>query len=164
MKASIELTLFTREVYKLFERKIVGNRLFIKAILHKFNLVMSEYRQETSSANKTFNQMKYDIIALTQQFSNEIYRLEGLLQNKKNFSDKKIDFIAQFHQSITVSNPLSVYLIEFIAVYDKLMATIKLLQLARCFVSDQDYYSYIKRSQHVANQLLSKLLLEKNKK
>ena len=161
MKASIELPLFTREVYKLFERKIDGDRLFIGAILHKFNHMMRRSRQEATSENNSFKKMERDILRLTEQFSNEINRIEGLLQKKKDFNDRKIHFIAQFHQSITVNNPLCMYLIEFIAVYDKLLATIKLLQLARCFVSEQDYFSYIKRNQREANQLLSKLLLEK---
>lgn len=161
MKATVELSLRTREVYQLFGRKIDGDRLFIAAILHKFNLVMGGYRQEKSSAIQAFNQMEHDLLALTQQFSGEMASFEGLLQKKKDFSDKKVNFIAQFHPSIMVSNPLCIYFIEFIEVYDKLMATIKLLHLLGCFLSEQDYFSCIRRNQRMANQLLSRLLLEK---
>lgn len=42
MKATIELTLKTREVYTFFERKLNGNRLFIHAIQHRINSVRNQ--------------------------------------------------------------------------------------------------------------------------
>ena len=59
---------------------------------------------------------------------------------------------------ITVSNPLGMRLVEFIEIYDQLVATIKLLNLAGCFMSDNDYYTNIKRIQKLANQMLSNVI------
>lgn len=159
MKASIELSLKTREVYKLFERKINGDRLFIASILHKFNLVMRGCRQKTPEALGTFNQMKQSMMSLTQQFAMKHTHLENLLQKKKVFTDKKINLITQFHPTISICNPLCIDLIEFIETYDKLIAIIKILHLAGCFGTGSDYYANIKRIQMLSNQMLSNILL-----
>lgn len=164
MKASIELSLKTREVYKLFERKINGDRWFIAAILHKFNLVMRGCRQKTPEALEAFNQIKQSIVCLTQQFSTEHVHLENLLQKKKMFTDKKINLITQFHPTIYVCSPLCIDLIEFIETYDKLIAIIKILHLAGCFASDNDYYANIKRIQTLANRMMSYVILSSTTK
>ena len=58
-----------------------------------------------------------------------------------------------------VTNPLSMQLIEFIEIYDKLIAALKLLQLAGCFESDEIFWGNTKRYQKIANQMLSDLVL-----
>ena len=159
MKAEITLNLRTREVYKLFERKISGDRLFIEAILHKINCVIGQCRRQEPEALKVLNQMDQDLNALTQKFTSEIKRFEVLISKKKEFKDKQIDFVVQFYPKITVSNPLSMKLAELIGVYDQLIATLKLLRLAGCFDTDEIYFINIKKYQKNANQVLSKLII-----
>lgn len=159
MKASIELSLRTREVYKLFERKISGNRLFIDAILHKINRVINSCHNQDLRALASYNQMEQKIINLTQQFSDEIVRFETLLSKKKNFESKKVNFVIQFRPSLIISNSLAMQLIQFIETYDQLVATLKLLHLAGCFETDGLYFGNICRYQKMANQALSTLVL-----
>ena len=159
MQVNIELALQTREVFKLFERKIDGGRLFIQAILHKFNIVMSHSKQQAPQTSSAFHQMEQAMVTLTQQFSAEVRRFNEVLDKRKDFNRIKVNFIVQFHPMITVSNPLSMRLVEFIEIYDQLIATVKLLNLAGCFISDTDYYSNIKRIQKLANKMLSHAML-----
>ena len=158
MKAEITLNLRTREVYKLFERKISGDRLFIEAILHKINCVIGRCRRQEPEALIVLNQMDQEINALTQKFTSEIKRFEVLISKKKEFKDKQIDFVVQFYPKITVSNPLSMKLAELIGVYDQLIATLKLLRLVGCFVTDEAYINQIKQKQKLTNQMLSRII------
>lgn len=160
MKVSIELALRTREVYQLFERRINGDRLFIEAILHKFNVVMNRCRQQEPLALASYKQIEKNLIEFTQQFTDEITRFETLLAMKKDFAHTKFSYIPQFRPVMIVTNPLSLQIIGFIEIYDKLIATLKLLQLAGCFESDDIYFSNIKRYQTIVNQILSELLLQ----
>lgn len=159
MKATIKLALRTREVFNLFKRTINGDRLFIDAILHKFKIVMSQHEHQTPSRLIAFNDIEQAMLTLTQQFSDEISRFEQVLAKRKALNDKKINFIEQFHPSIIVSNTLCLHLIEFIEMYDKLVALIKLLHLAGCFTSDNDYYANIQRIQTITNRMLSHVIL-----
>ncbi len=159
MKVSIELALRTREVYQLFERRISGDRLFLEAILHKFNIMMNRCRQRDPLALASYKQIKKNIIGFTQQFTDEITRFETLLATKKDFAHTKISYIPQFRPVMIVTNPLSMQLIEFIEIYDKLIAALKLLQLAGCFESDEIFWGNTKRYQKIANQMLSDLVL-----
>lgn len=157
MQATIQLALKTREVFKLFERRIDGDRLFIEAILRKFNVVMRQCKQQANGALVTYNKIEQVLIAHTQQFSDELSQFETLLAQQKKFGSEKINFIEQFYPAITVNTPLSIQLIEFIEIYDKLIAVLKLLHLAGCFASDNDYYTNIKRVQKLANRMLSRI-------
>jgi len=156
MQANIKLALKTREVFKLFERRIDGDRLFIEAILHKFCIVM----RRVPTTLVAYNQIEKAMIDLSEQFASDANRFEDLLAKRKDFNGKKINFIAQFHPTITVNTLLSIRLVEFIEIYDKLIATIKLLHLAGCFVSNSDYYANIKHAQSLANQMLSKMMIK----
>lgn len=158
MQANIELALKTREVFKLFERRIDRDRLFIEAILHKFCIVTRKCKQQIPEASAAYNQVEQALFTLTRQFADEVNRFESVLANRKYFSSKKINFIAQFHPVMTVSNPLSMRLVEFIDIYDKLIAMLKLLHLVGCFASDNDYYVNIKRIQILANHMLSGII------
>lgn len=164
MKASIVLSLRTREVYRLFERKISGDRFFIAAILHKINKVIHLCQNQDPQYMTTYHQMEQKILHLTQHFTTEIERFETLLAKKKEFDNKKATFIIQFRPLIVVSNPLTMQLIGLIETYDKLLATLKLLHLAGCFGREELYFGNIKRYQKMANQVLSALLLTKNTK
>lgn len=161
MKASIELALRTREVYQLFERRISGDRLFIEAILHKFNVVMyhASQHQQTPLALIKYKQIENKILEFTHQFTNEVARFEILLAKKKNFENTKISYITKYQPVIIVTNPLAMQLIEFLEIYDRLIASLKLLQLAGFFESDEISWNNIKRYQKMANQMLSKLIL-----
>jgi hypothetical protein len=159
MKVSIELALRTREVYQLFQRRIDRNQLFIEAILHKFNIVMNRCRQQRPQALSSYKQMNQRITEVTQQFADEIVLFEALLAKKNDFASTKINYITQFRPIIIVANALSVQLIEFIEIYDKLIAALKLLQLAGCFESDEIFWGNTKRYQKIANQMLSTLVL-----
>lgn len=159
MKISIELSLRTREVHQLFQRKIDGDRLFVEAILHKFNLIMNQYRHPDHQRRSIYQQIEKKMQALTEQFSEELTRFESFLAKRKEFDNKKLDFIIQFKPTLIVTNPLTLRLIEFIEVYDRLIAMLKLLHLAGCFEADDMYYGNIKRIQKVANQGLSSLML-----
>ncbi|AGN14968.1 TPA: DUF1845 domain-containing protein [Legionella pneumophila] len=159
MKAEITLNLRTREVYKLFERKISGDRLFIDVILHKMNIVIGQNRKPNPMALKMLSEMEQQLNSLTNAFSSEIRRFEELLAKKKEFKDKQINFVVQFHPKIIVCNPLSIKLAELIEVYDQLIATLKLLRLAGCFETDQAYFIHMKQKQKLTNQSLSKIIL-----
>ena len=159
MKISIELALRTREVYRLFERRISGDRLYIAAILHKFNIVINRCRQRDPLALASYQQMIQEIIKFTQQYSDEIARFEAMLTKKKDFTGTKVSYITKFRPAIIVTNPLSMLLIEFIEIYDKLIAVLKLLQLAGCFESDEIFWSNTKRYQKMTNQMLSDFVL-----
>lgn len=159
MKVNIELALRTREVYQLFQRRINGERLFIEAILRKFNVVMNRCRQQKPQALACYKEMGQRIIGFIQQFTDEIVRFETLLAKKQDFASKKISYIVKFRPVIIVSNPLAIQLIEFLETYDKLIAALKLLQLAGCFESDEVFWGNTKRYQKMANQMLSKLVL-----
>ncbi len=161
MKAEITLNLRTREVYQLFERKISGDRLFIEAILHKINIVIGRCRRQDPVALKILYEMEQQLNTLAQEFAAEVKHFEMLLSKKKEFKDKQINFVVQFYPKIAVSNPLSMKLAEFIEIYDRLIAILKLLRLAGCFDTDEIYFSKIKQHQKSTNQVLSKILLQK---
>lgn len=90
--------------------------------------------------------------------ANEVNRFKAVLAKKKDFGGKKINFIVQFHPMITVSTPLNMRLVEFIEIYDNLIAVLKLLHLTGRFASDGDYYANVKRIQKLANQTLSRII------
>lgn len=159
MKASIELSLCTREVYKLFERKIGGNRFFIEAILHKMNIVINRCQNQESRSIAIYKQVEQKILNLTQQFTDEVERFDALLSKKKEFASKKVNFVIQFHPSLIISNHLGIQIIQLIEAYDKLVAPVKLLHLAGCLGTDELYYENMTRYQKVANQVLSTLML-----
>ena len=159
MKVSIELALRTREVYQLFERRINGDRLFIEAILHKFNIVMNRCHQQDPLALASYKKIEKNIIEVTQQFTDEITRFETLLAMKKDFAGTKVSYIPQFRPVMILTNSLSIRFIEFIEIYDKLIATLKLLQLAGCLESSEIFWGNTKRYQKIANQMLSYLML-----
>lgn len=159
MKTSIELSLRTREVYQLFERKINGDILFLDAILHKFNKVINIFHKDESKGTNLIGQMEHRLLEGIRNFTDDINKYEQLLLKKKEFNQKRIDFVIQFHPSIIVTNSLGLLLIKFIDNYDQLIAIIKLLHLAGCFSEDKDYYFHIKTNQKVANKLLSSILL-----
>ena len=159
MKASIELALRTREVYQLFERRIDGERLFIEAILHKFNIVKNHCQQQHPQAQLSYKQIKQTMIDLTQQFTDEIARFETLLAKKRYFADTKVCYVVKFRPAIMVTDPLAIQLIEFIEAYDMLIAILKLLHLSGCFQSSDVFFGNIKRYQKITNQMLSSLVL-----
>jgi hypothetical protein len=159
MKAEITLNIRTREVYKLFERKISGERLFIEAILYKINTVIGRCRKQDPVALKVLYEIEQQLNVLIQEYASEIKRFEELLSKKKEFQNKQINFMVQFHPKITVSNPISMKLAELIEVYDRLIAILKLLRLTGCFDTDEIYFSNIKHHQKSTNQVLSKILL-----
>ena len=82
-----------------------------------------------------------------------------IISKKSNLNRQKINFIAQFHPQIIANTPLSIYLVNFIETYDKLIAILKLLHLLGCFTQTTDCYANIKRFQRLANQALSNILL-----
>lgn len=155
MKAEITLNLRTREVYKLFERKISGDRLFIEAILRKMNGVVGGCRKQDPLAIKSFHQIENQLKELTNEFGSEVKRYEGLLSKKKEFKGKEINIVVQFLPKIAVSNTLSLLLAEFIESYDKLIAILKLLRLAGCFESEGDYFVNLRQVQKAVNRALS---------
>jgi len=161
MQANIELSLRTREVHQLFERKINRDRLFIQAILHKFNIVINRCNKQEPKALLAYKQMEQKIQALTKQFRDEISRFELLLTRKKIFDGNKISYVVQFRPIITLTNPLAMQLVELIETYDELVATLKLLHLAGCFEEEQFYFVHVKRTQKLANQILSWIMQKK---
>ena len=90
-------------------------------------------------------------------------RFEGLLSKKKDFKDKQINFVAQFHPKIKVNNPIGMILADLIEIYDQLIAILKLIRLAGCFDTSEAYFYNIKSHQKLANQVLSKILLNTTK-
>jgi len=159
LKAEITLELRTREVYKLFERKISGDRLFIDAILHKINVLLNRCRMPEAHSINLLHEREKQLLALTRKFSDEIARFEALLEKKKELRGKQINFVVQFNPQIIVSNPVSMKLVEFIEVYDRLITILKLLRLAGCFDIDETYFSQVKQQQRLTNQMLSKFIV-----
>ncbi|HDU7890476.1 hypothetical protein [Legionella pneumophila] len=163
MKAEITLNLRTREVYKLFERKISGDRLFIDAILHKMNIIISRCHKQDSAAFKVLYEMEKLLDTLIQEFVSETKRFEALLFKKKEFKDKQINFVVQFHPKIIISNPTSEKLVALIEAYDLLVALMKLLHLCGCFDSNNSYLNNVRNLQKTVNKNLSHILLSRIK-
>ncbi|HFL2715788.1 TPA: hypothetical protein ACGWTM_002976 [Legionella pneumophila] len=159
MKAELTLNLRTREVSKLFERRINSNTLFVEAILHKINKIIAKANKQDLLALKALSDIEQELTLLTQKFTSESKRLGDLISKMKEFKDKKINFVVQFHPTIEVTNPINLKLAELISGYDELIATIKLLRLAGCFDSDESYFLNIKQYQKMANRVLSGILI-----
>lgn len=111
-------------------------------------------KQDPIALHETQQQLN----ALTQEFDSEIKRFEKL-SKKKEFKDKQINFVVQFHPKITISNPISVKLAELIETYDRLIAILKLLRLTSCFETDKIYFINMKKKQKLTNKILSKVIL-----
>ena len=159
MKASIELALRTREVYQLFERRISGERLFIEAILHKFNVVINRCHKQNIQALADYKQIEQNITSLMQQMTDDIGRFEIILTKRKSFEFTKISYLVKFRPTMILSNPLATRLSEFIKSYDKLLGVVKLLHLAGCFESDEVYFGNMRNYQKMVNQMLSAIVL-----
>ena len=152
MQLTIDLHLKTREVYKLFELKISDTRFFMDAVLRKINridLVAPEIQL----------QIEQDLRSLITEFSQKSAFFEKMLDKNKNIQAKVVNIIPQFYSKITVTNKLGLLLIEFIEIYDNLIAIIKLLHLAACFDSDEAYYTNLRNVKKMGNRMLSNLLL-----
>lgn len=159
MKVNMTVPLCTREVYQLFERKIKGNRLFMEAILHKINKVLWQCRLENPEALMASHEFEQQLKGLIKQFSEEISGFEELLTRKQPFIDKKIDYSTQFRPCILVDNRLSLLLIDYLEMYDRLIATLQLLNIGGFFETKAIYFSNLKRYQKRSNQALSRWLL-----
>ena len=159
MKITIEFALKTREVYQLFLRKINGDRLFIQSVLHKLNCIAQLSKQNSNIRSPIYQQIEQDLLVITQQFEDEAYRFEALLLKQKKFKSEKINVIAQFYSNVTVTNQLTMLLVQFIKTYDYLIAILQLLRLTDCFIDNNDYYVNIKRIQKLSNRLLSGIIL-----
>lgn len=89
MKAEITLNLRTREVHKLFERKIRNDTLFIKAILHRFNTIRSACHQNPYTSKLLLDNIEQQLLTGIQIFTDEITRHEQLLYKMPEFNQKK---------------------------------------------------------------------------
>jgi hypothetical protein len=159
MKVTMTLKLKTREVNQLFERKMNGDRLFINAILHKFNRVTGECRKQAPDAQETYQLIEKSMLSLAQEFSDETSRFRGMLEKETGLSGNKITITPSFHSKINIENSLAMRLIELLETYDNLIAMLKLLHLAGCFASQQDYYANITRVQKKLNRALSRIIV-----
>lgn len=159
MKTTITLELKTREVHHLFTRKINGDRLFMDAIFHKFNRITGLCRKQDPGAEETYQNIEKSMLNLAQQFSDERGRFREILKKKTGLGDNKITITPSFHPKIIIENPLTVQLVKFLKTYDNLIATLKLLNLAGSFESEQSYYANITHFQKVMNRMLSKIAL-----
>jgi hypothetical protein len=158
MKVTITLNLKTREAHQLFQRKINGDRLFINAILHKLNKITGLCRKEVPGAHEQYQSIQQNLNALSQQFTDESKNFRNILEEKQYLKNKKITITPTFHSQISIENPLTACLINFIETYDNLVATLKLLYLAGSFESEQGYYANITRLQKTVNRALSKMI------
>ncbi len=159
MKTSVTIELKTREAYQLFMRKINGDRLFINAVLHKLNKITGLCRKEDPAAVEHFQVIEKNLFALNQQFKAENKKFQKLLQKEEYLKNKKITFKTQFFPQINIENPLAMDLLNVFESFDSLMAIIKLLYLAGCFKSSQDYHSSIQKAQKTLNRTLSQIIL-----
>lgn len=162
MKTTVTLELKTREVHHLFKRKISSSRLFIDAILHKLNKLIGLRKKGLPETEEHYQVIKQHLNDLNQYLEAEAKRFQEFVQKDPLLKNKTISFKAQFFPEIRVENSLTVTLIACIEQYDKLITIIKLLYLAGYFKSTQDYYANIKRTQKIANQALSKIILSDN--
>ena len=152
MQLTIDLHLKTREVYQLFQLRISDTRFFMDAVLRKINridLVAPEIQL----------QIEQDLRSLITEFSQKSAFFEKMLDKNKNIQAKVVNIIPQFYSKITVTNKLGLLLVEFIEIYDNLIAIIKLLHLAACFDSDEAYYTNLRNVKKMGNRMLSNLLL-----
>ena len=108
-------------------------------------------------AEETYQSIEKNILTLTQQFSDEVSRYKEVLEKQTSFSSKKIFISPTFHPKIVAESPLAMGLMELIKIYDDLIAMLKLLYLAGCFTSEQDYYANIRRIQKKINRMLSEI-------
>ena len=159
MKVTVTLELKTREVHQLFQRKINDERLFINAIRHQLNKITGLFRKEAPNAHEHYQSIKKNLNGLSQQFADETKSFKAMLQKEESLKNKKITFSPLFSQEVIVESPLMIDLIQLIEAYDELISTIKLLHLAGCFQSTQDYYANIQRIQKLGNQTLSQIMI-----
>ncbi|MGQ3892027.1 AcaB family transcriptional regulator [Legionella sp. CNM-4043-24] len=159
MKICVELNLRTREVAKLFERRIKGDRLFIEAILHKIDKVIGHCRNQNVGALAKYQLMERCVADLTAHFTAEYEKFSKLLAKRSNDESIKYTVLGQFPQKIVVTNPLAMSLTEFFSVYDKLISIIKWLYQIDCFETNSAYFANVRRYQKIANKELSGLLL-----
>jgi hypothetical protein len=152
MQITIDLHLKTREVYKLFELRISDTRFFMDTVLRKINRI-------DLVAPKIQLQIEQDLRSLITEFSQKSAFFEKILDKNKNIKAKAVNIIPQFYSKITVTNKLGLLLVEFIEIYDNLIALIKLLHLAACFDCDDAYYTNLRNVKKMGNRMLSNLLL-----
>ena len=115
-------------------------------------------QKQDLSAQETYQLIEKNLLSLSQQFSDEVNCFKGMLGKKAGLGNKKITITPTLHPKVVIENPLTMRLIKFIETYDNLVATLKLLHLAGCFGSEQDYYANITRIQKKANRMLSKII------
>lgn len=152
MQLTIELQLKTREVYRLFELKINGKHLFIDSVfrkIHRIHLVTPEIHR----------QVEQELRELIAKFTQKTVSFEKMLDRNKSIKAKAVDVIPQFHFRVIVTNKLGLLLVEFIELYDNLIALMKLLHLSGCFDSNEAYNANIRNVKKMGNRMLSDLLL-----
>lgn len=99
------------------------------------------------------------IIDLKNKMSEDVSQFEIVFTKKSSIPISKVDYVIKFKPRVIVTNPLSLKLIEFIKVYDKLISCLKLLRLAGCFELETVYWDNVRRYQKIVNSMLSDILL-----
>lgn len=150
MKIVVTLNLANREVLHLFSRKMDGKRLFMDALLHKFNKVMGVCQE-------SIHQIEQMLSELSHQFERDIMVYSELLAHKQSPSIQSTAAIRQFHPEIIVCNQLGMQLVKLIEAYDCWMTTLKLLRVTMGFEQEEDYYVNIRRGQREINRALGKI-------
>ncbi|MCH9690049.1 MAG: AcaB family transcriptional regulator [Gammaproteobacteria bacterium] len=158
MKVTITLNLKTREAHQLFQRKINNDRLFFNAILHQLNKIARLCRKEIPGAHEHYQNIQENLNKLSQQFTDEAKCFRAMLQKEEILKNKKITFHPRLSQKVIIENPLTINLMKLIEAYDELISIFKLLHLAGCFQSTQDYYANIRRIQKIVNSALSQVI------
>lgn len=159
MTTTIKLTLANKEANRLFTRKTAEGKLFYKGVIQKITMLLRRCEAQQAYSLLSLHQMQASIHKLTNQFSDELDKFEGLLEKKRHLNGKIISFGAKFYPVCNLDSSLASDLVELVEVYDKLLSTLKLLRVAGSFASDEDYFANLRRFFKEINKVLSGILL-----
>lgn len=159
MRATVVLNLANNESHHFFSKRLKNNDTLYESAIRKINLLLKKSIDYNACALLKVIELDEKIKKSTDYLFDELDKFEGQLEKRQFPGAKKVTFITKPSPDISCSNALNVSLIEWIEVFDKLISTLKLLQLSGCFESIDAFYSVKRRYQKHANKLLSAISL-----
>ena len=160
MRATLTLNLVNKEAMHFFTKRLKNGDTLYEAAIRKVNLLLKKSIDYNACALLTLVSLDEKIKQSTEYLYDELDKFEGQLEKRQFPGLKKVQFIPQFSPDVSCSNPVSVSLIEWVEVFDKLVSTLKLLNLSGCFESMEAFYAVKRRFQKQANRLLSSISLQ----
>lgn len=160
MRASLTLSLVNQESMHFFSKRLKSGNTLYEAAIRKVNLLLKKTKDYNACALLTTVALDEKIKQSTAYLFDELDKFEGQLEKRQFPGLKKVQFIPQFSPDVSCSNPIHVSLIEWVEVFDKLISTLKLLNLSGCFESREAFFTVKRRFQKHANGLLSAIIVQ----